>query len=135
MTSPKWPEELLVEPTQNAGWPTTAIISTGMLSCAFGILLHKFIDHGWNHDLGPSEWKAEAGVLEIFADRVSKLPAREADAFMLHEIEAMKTAQICQALRISQNNMWVMLHPVRMPLRECLEVSWFENKPKLRTDE
>ena len=46
-----------------------------------------------------------------------------------------KTAQICQALRISENNLSVMLHRARMPLRECLEVNWFENKPKLPTDE
>ena len=29
---------------------------------------------------------------------------------MLREMEEMETAQICQALRISQNNLWVMLH-------------------------
>ena len=43
-----------------------------------------------------------------------------------------KTAQICLALRISGNNLSVMLQRARMPLRECLEVNWFENK---RTDE
>jgi RNA polymerase sigma-70 factor (ECF subfamily) len=44
------------------------------------------------------------------------------------------TAQICQDLQISQNNLWVMLHRARMALRECLELNWFENKPKLQTD-
>ena len=42
----------------------------------------KFIDQGWNHDLGPSEWKAEAQFIdraefwEIFRGCLSKLPAR-----------------------------------------------------------
>jgi RNA polymerase sigma-70 factor (ECF subfamily) len=53
---------------------------------------------------------------------------------MLREMEEMETAQIYQALRISQNNLCVMLHRARMALRECLELNWFENKPKLETD-
>jgi RNA polymerase sigma-70 factor (TIGR02943 family) len=99
---------------------------------------HKFIDQGWNHELGPAEWKSEAEVVmdraefwKTFRDCLSKLPARVGDVFMLREME---TAQICEALRISQNNLWVMLHRARMALRECLELNWFENKPKLETD-
>jgi RNA polymerase sigma-70 factor (ECF subfamily) len=52
---------------------------------------------------------------------------------MLREIEEMTTAQICQALKISQNNLWVMLHRARMALRERLEFNWFE-KLRLHTD-
>jgi RNA polymerase sigma-70 factor (TIGR02943 family) len=102
---------------------------------------HKFIDQGWNHDRGPAEWKSEAEVVmdraefwKTFRDCLSKLPARVGDVFMLREMEEMETAQICEALRISQNNLWVMLHRARMALRECLELNWFENKPKLETD-
>jgi RNA polymerase sigma-70 factor (TIGR02943 family) len=102
---------------------------------------HKFIDQGWNHDRGPAEWKSEAEVVmdrgefwKTFRDCLSKLPARVGDVFMLREMEGMETAQICEALRISQNNLWVMLHRARMALRECLELNWFENKPKLETD-
>src|SRR6516164_2381232 len=60
---------------------------------------------------------------------LAKLPARVGDVFMLREMEQMTTAQICQALKISHNNLWVMLHRARMALRECLESNWFENKP------
>jgi RNA polymerase sigma-70 factor (ECF subfamily) len=52
-----------------------------------------------------------------------------ADVFMMREMEEMEAAQICQAFRISQNNLWVMLHRARMALRECMELNWFENKP------
>lgn len=97
---------------------------------------YKFIDQGWNHDLGPAEWKTETEALMdraefwgTFRDCLSKLPARVADVFMLREMEEMETAQICQALRISQNNLWVMLHRARMALRECLELNWFQNNP------
>jgi RNA polymerase sigma-70 factor (TIGR02943 family) len=97
---------------------------------------HKFIDQGWKHDLGPAEWESETEALMDRAEFwvtlrecLSKLPTRVADVFMLREMEEMEAAQICQALAISQNNLWVMLHRARMALRECMELNWFGNKP------
>ena len=102
---------------------------------------HKFIDQGWNHDVGPAEWKSEAEVLmdraefwKTFRNCLSKLPARVVDVFMLREMEELEAAQICQALSISQSNLWVMLHRARMALRECLELNWFGNGTHLETD-
>ena len=99
---------------------------------------HKFIDQGWNHALGPTEWKPgpEAALdrkefWKTFDSCLRKLPPRVADVFMLREMEQMDTTQICEVLRISQNNLWVMLHRARMALRECLELNWFERKRKL----
>jgi hypothetical protein len=48
---------------------------------------------------------------------------------MLREMDGLDTVQICEALRISQNNLWVMFHRARMALRECLELTWFGRKP------
>ena len=97
---------------------------------------HKFIDQGWNHDLGPVEWASGIEALMdraefwvTFRDCLSKLPTRVADVFMLRKMEEMEAAQICQAFNISQNNLWVMLHRARMALRECMELNWFGNKP------
>jgi RNA polymerase sigma-70 factor (ECF subfamily) len=102
---------------------------------------HKFINQGWNHDLGPAEWKPEAEAAldrkefwETFRNCLDKLPQRVADVFMLREMEEMDTAQICEALRISQNNLWVMLHRARMALRECLELNWFGRKSTMNTE-
>ena len=102
---------------------------------------HKFINQGWNHDLGPAEWKPEAEAAldrkefwETFRSCLDKLPQRVADVFMLREMEEMETAQICETLRISQNNLWVMLRRARMALRECLELNWFERKWRMNTE-
>jgi RNA polymerase sigma-70 factor (TIGR02943 family) len=102
---------------------------------------HKFIDQGWNHDLGPAEWKPEAQAAldrkefwETFRSCLDKLPPRVADVFILREREDMDTAQICDALRISQHNLWVMLHRARMAQRECLELNWFERKSTMNTE-
>ena len=99
---------------------------------------HKFIDQGWNHEVGPAQWKPEPEAAlnrkefwKTFRSCLDKLPVRIADVFVLREIEQIDTAQICETLRISQNNLWVMLHRARMALRECLELNWFERKPKL----
>ena len=44
---------------------------------------HKFIDQGWNHDLGPAEWKARPGgrigSQRVLGD-VSQLPGQTATA-------------------------------------------------------
>jgi RNA polymerase sigma-70 factor, ECF subfamily len=101
---------------------------------------HKFIDQAWNHALGPTEWKPgpEAALdrkefWDTFGSCLHKLPPRVADVFMLREMDQMDTTQICEMLRISQSNLWVMLHRARMALRECLELNWFERKRKLDT--
>jgi RNA polymerase sigma-70 factor (ECF subfamily) len=72
--------------------------------------------------------------LETFRSCLDKLPERVADVFMLREMEGMDTAQLCEMLRISQNNLWVMLHRARMALRECLELNWFEKKPRMNVE-
>ena len=101
---------------------------------------HKFIGQDWNHDLGPAEWKPDPEAAldrkefwETFRSCLDKLPERVADVFMLREMDELDSAQICEALRISQNNLWVMLHRGRMALRECLELNWFERKSKMKT--
>jgi RNA polymerase sigma-70 factor (TIGR02943 family) len=102
---------------------------------------HKFVDQGWNHERGPTHWKPDPEAAldrkefwETFRSCLDKLPVRIADVFVLREMEQMDTAQICEALRISQNNLWVMLHRARMALRECLELNWFERKPRLNVE-
>src|SRR5258707_12554611 len=101
---------------------------------------HKFIGQDWNHDLGPAEWKPDPEAAldrkefwETFRSCLDKLPERVADVFMLREMDELDTAQICEALRISENNLWVMLHRGRMALRECLQLNWLERKSKMKT--
>ena len=99
---------------------------------------HKFVDQGWNHDRGPTNgsptprplWTAKSSG-KRFGVAWTNCRQRIADVFVLREMEQMDTVQICEALRISQNNLWVMLHRARMALRECLELHWFERKPRL----
>jgi RNA polymerase sigma-70 factor (ECF subfamily) len=107
-------------------------------------MAHKFVEQPgfWNHDPGPLKWKPEAEAVihraefwETFRACLSKLPVRVADVFILREIEEMDSVQICKALRISQNNLWVMSYRARMALRECLLINWFKEQKKEESDQ
>ncbi len=79
----------------------------------------------------PSDWGDPDRTLErreffeVLQLCVDKLPAKAARIFMMREWLELETEEICQDLKISATNAWVMLYRARMRLRECLELSWF----------
>jgi RNA polymerase sigma-70 factor (ECF subfamily) len=93
---------------------------------------HKFESGFWNHDAGPKDWQESEAVTyrgefwQTMRGCLDKLPPRVADVFMMREMDGQDTLEICEALKISQSNLWVMLHRARMALRECLELNWFD---------
>jgi RNA polymerase sigma-70 factor (ECF subfamily) len=87
---------------------------------------------GWIHELGPVEWSPDPGMSldnevfwKTFHDCAGKLPRNVSHVFVLREVDELPTAEICELLNISPNNLWVMLHRARMALRRCLETNWF----------
>jgi RNA polymerase sigma-70 factor (ECF subfamily) len=48
---------------------------------------------------------------------LAKLPRRLATAFSLYETEDWSGREICDALNISENNLWITLHRARKQLR------------------
>jgi RNA polymerase sigma-70 factor (TIGR02943 family) len=92
---------------------------------------HKFESGFWNHDVGPKDWQESEAVTyrgefwQTMRGCLDKLPPRVADVFMMREMDGQDTPDICEALNVSQSNLWVMLHRARMALRECLEMNWF----------
>jgi len=79
----------------------------------------------------PSAWASPDGALEqaefwqVFQDCLASLPARQAQAFTLTEVDGLSTEELCKALAAQPSNVWVMLHRARLRLRECLEQRWF----------
>ena len=51
---------------------------------------------------------------------VEKLPPRQARVYRLYESGFWSGREICQALQISERNLWIMLHRARKKLRESL---------------
>lgn len=89
-------------------------------------------DNHWNNDYAPTEWHATPAQLveqgdfwRVFNDCLSPLPTRTASAFTFREVDGLSSAEICEMLGISVNNLWVMLHRARLHLRNCLQMNWF----------
>lgn len=89
----------------------------------------------WNPNYAPSDWGASPEQLvereefcRVFNDCLSPLPDRTASAFALREVDGLTSEEICEALSITVNNLWVMLHRARLHLRNCLELNWFKRE-------
>lgn len=82
----------------------------------------------------PADWGDPDAAFEnrrfwvAFEMCLERLPARTARAFTMREVMEMTTDEICQELDVTATNCWVMLHRARLTLRECLQLTWFDNK-------
>jgi RNA polymerase sigma-70 factor (ECF subfamily) len=86
---------------------------------------------GWRH--GPSRWVVnpvkiyeQKEFMDVLYRCLSDLPKRQAEAFMMREIDGLSTEEICKALNISATNSWVTLYRARMWLRQCIENNWLD---------
>jgi RNA polymerase sigma-70 factor, ECF subfamily len=84
----------------------------------------------------PSPWENPHTALEqrqfwqILSDCVAALPAAQAQAFSLCELDGLKGDEVCKVLDVAPTNLWVMLHRARLRLRQCLENHWFGHQRK-----
>jgi RNA polymerase sigma-70 factor (ECF subfamily) len=46
----------------------------------------------------------------------------------LREMDGLNCDEICNVLKITPSNCWVMLYRARMSIRRCLEVKWFDTE-------
>lgn len=52
------------------------------------------------------------------------LPTRQADIFVLREMDDRGTEEICKDLGITASNLWVLLHRARLRLSTCMQSRW-----------
>jgi RNA polymerase sigma-70 factor (ECF subfamily) len=85
-------------------------------------------DGHWRH--APSSWGDPDAALEqkafweALVKCLEELPARQAQAFTLCEMDGLGGAETGKVLGIPTTNVWVILHRARLRLRECLELNW-----------
>ena len=89
----------------------------------------------WREDQAPLSWPVDAATLlekrefwETFDRCLSQLPRQIAIAFTLREIDGLSANEICEALQITPNNLFVILHRGRAKLRHLLETEWFQKR-------
>jgi RNA polymerase sigma-70 factor, ECF subfamily len=89
---------------------------------------------GWQAP--PAEWGDPEAALsrreffDVMDFCLEKLPPNTARVFMMREVMELETEEICKELRITANNLWVILYRARMSLRECLELKWFAGRAR-----
>jgi RNA polymerase sigma-70 factor (ECF subfamily) len=55
---------------------------------------------------------------------LGSLPQRQADVFVLREMDDQSTEEICQELEISPSNLWVVVYRARLQLSNCMKSRW-----------
>lgn len=79
----------------------------------------------------PAAWENPFTALEqkqfwqVFIRCLAALPAAQAQAFRLREVDGVDSEIVCKVLGVSTTNLWVLLHRSRLRLRQCLEKQWF----------
>jgi RNA polymerase sigma-70 factor (ECF subfamily) len=86
----------------------------------------------WAHEvaaecLEPSRRMELAEFREALEIALGKLPPRIAQVFQMYEVEERPNREVCDKLKISESNLWVMLHRARKQLREEL-AGWWEGR-------
>ena len=77
----------------------------------------------WQRD--PAQQAQDREFWEVYNRCLKTLPARQAAAFTLRELEHQEPEEVCQELELTATNLWVLLHRARLRLRACLEQHWF----------
>jgi len=61
---------------------------------------------------------------QILQECLQTLPTRQADVFVLREMDDKPTDEICKDLEISASNLWVLLYRARTRLSNCMKGRW-----------
>jgi len=91
-------------------------------------------DGSWNYDNPnvPTDWNPaqvekmnRKEFMQAFYQCSEKLPDKIRTVFIMREVDGFKSADICEQLDITPQNLWTILHRARMALRQCLEKNFF----------
>lgn len=87
-------------------------------------------DGHWNADFRPKEIGEEEDLLVsaefsvIFQKCMEKLPALWSAVFNMKHMDDEVTEHICEVLKITPSNFWVIIHRSKLNLRACLQRNW-----------
>ncbi|WP_336516980.1 sigma-70 family RNA polymerase sigma factor [Pollutibacter soli] len=96
-----------------------------------------YFDHTghWTEEAAPKEWGAvmehpgeDREFYEVLARCTAKLKLIQQQVFSLKYLDDLDAEQICEALKITQSNYWVLIHRAKLHLRVCLEKNWLHLK-------
>lgn len=94
----------------------------------------EFFDEDYHH-WKKEHWPAPFGIEEhdplhnkefmnVLQDCLQKLPPLWIAVFRMKHMDGDGTEIICEQLRISSSNFWVIIHRAKVNLRSCLQKNW-----------
>ena len=83
-----------------------------------------YADHHPDWRQEPSRQLESRQGLEAAWNELRKLPPRGARAVVMADVEGRDTGELCGALGVSENNLWVILHRARQALRQGLRAEY-----------
>jgi RNA polymerase sigma-70 factor (ECF subfamily) len=86
----------------------------------------KELPASWS--MNPADLFEKREFWKVFTECFDKLPDRLSRAFSMVEMDGLKSGEVCKVLDLTATNLWVMLHRVRVRLRNCLDSNWFNVK-------
>ncbi len=87
-------------------------------------------DGHWNEDFRPKEIGVEEDLLVndefsiILQKCMEKLPVLWSAVFAMKHMDDDATENICEVLKITPANFWVIIHRAKLNLRACLQKNW-----------
>ena len=57
---------------------------------------------------------------------LDSIPTRQADVFVLREMNDISTDEICKDLGVTASNVWVLLYRARLQLSNCMKSRWYQ---------
>lgn len=64
-------------------------------------------------------------LAEAINNCLSKLPKKQAQIFEMKTILNYETETICNEMKITPSNLWVIIHRARVAMADCLQNNWF----------
>ena len=95
-------------------------------------------DGHWHDGQGPQPWNTAADdprpdqaleqqeLQQVLRACQQHLTPQQQAVFALRFVEELPAETICQELRITPSNYWVIVHRAKLYLRRCLEKNWFQ---------
>lgn len=87
-------------------------------------------DGHWKADFIPKDMGADEDLLvsaefaAVFQKCMGKLPVLWSSVFTMKHMDDEVTETICEALKITPSNFWVIMHRAKLNLRACLQKNW-----------
>ena len=87
------------------------------------------MENHWFENRAPKDWNTDNEIQldefhQILQFCLSLLKPKQRLVFMMKILDQCTTEETCTKAKISQENLWTIMHRARLQIRECIEKKW-----------